>query len=67
MTARTLNTGKTGDTIAAEACRYLEVVDVFATLGADPHACVRARAAQARARESITQLDARRRSRAWRR
>ena len=37
--------------VAEEAARYLEVVDVFAALGADPHAGARARAAHARARE----------------
>ena len=67
MNERTLNTHNTCDAIAAEACRYLEVVDVFATLGADPHAPVRARAEQARARECITQPGAGRRARGWRR
>jgi hypothetical protein len=37
--------------VAQEALRYLEVVDVFATLNADPHAAARARAARARACE----------------
>jgi len=40
--------------VAQEALRYLEVVDVFATLNADPHAAARARAAHARAREGCT-------------
>jgi hypothetical protein len=34
--------------IAKEARRYLEVVDAFAALDADPHAAARARAARAR-------------------
>jgi len=34
--------------IAQEALRYLDVVDVFATLNTDPHAAARARAARAR-------------------
>ncbi len=37
--------------IADEALRYLDAVDVFASLDADPHADARARAACARARE----------------
>jgi putative ubiquitin-RnfH superfamily antitoxin RatB of RatAB toxin-antitoxin module len=37
--------------VAEEALRYLDVVDVFATLNADPHAAARARAARARACE----------------
>ena len=37
--------------VAQEALRYLDVVDVFATLNADPHAAARARAARARAYE----------------
>ena len=36
--------------IADEALRYLDAVDVFASLDADPHADARARAACARAR-----------------
>jgi hypothetical protein len=34
--------------LADEALLYLEVVDVFAALDADPHAAARARAASAR-------------------
>jgi hypothetical protein len=34
--------------VADEALLYLEVVDVFAALDADPHAAARARAASAR-------------------
>jgi len=37
--------------VAQEALRYLEVVDVFAALNADPHAAARARAARARVSE----------------
>jgi len=40
-----------GDRLAAEAERYLDVVESFATLDADPHAETRTRAARARARE----------------
>lgn len=39
------------DRLAAEAERYLDVVERFTALGADPHAEVRARAARARANE----------------
>jgi hypothetical protein len=34
--------------VAGEASRYLDVVEVFASLDADPHACARARAAHTR-------------------
>jgi hypothetical protein len=37
--------------VAREAARYLEVLDVFAALGVDPHADARAKAAKARASE----------------
>ena len=37
--------------LADEALRYLDAVDVFGSLDADPHADARARAACARARE----------------
>jgi hypothetical protein len=40
-----------GDRLAAEANRYLDVVERFAAFGADPHAEARAKAEQARARE----------------
>jgi hypothetical protein len=55
--------------VAEEAARYLEVVDVFAALGADPHAGARARAAHARAREDRTRAAgaaARKAVRRWR-
>jgi hypothetical protein len=42
------------DRLADEAERYLTVVDVFATLGADPHAAARSRAACARTSELNT-------------
>ena len=41
----------TADELGREASRYLEVVDAFASLAADPHARARAHAAQARQRE----------------
>jgi len=34
--------------VAGEASRYLDVVELFASLDADPHASARARAAHAR-------------------
>ena len=37
--------------VAREASRYLVVVELFASLDADPHASVRARAAHARRAE----------------
>ena len=37
--------------VACEASRYLDVVEVFASLDADPHASARARAAHARRAE----------------
>lgn len=37
--------------VAREAARYLEVLDLFAALGVDPHAHARAKAARARADE----------------
>ena len=37
--------------VAGEASRYLDVVEVFASLDADPHASARARAAHARRAE----------------
>ena len=44
-------TRHTATHVAQEALRYLDVVDVFATLNADPHAAARARATRARACE----------------
>lgn len=37
--------------VACEASHYLEVLAVFAALGADPHTSARARAARARTNE----------------
>ena len=39
--------------VAEEAARYLETVDLFASLDADPHADARTRAAFARACEAL--------------
>jgi hypothetical protein len=66
VNAHTLNTRGRGETIAAEARRYLDVVDTFAALGADPHGRARTRAADARAREH-TVVRSGRRVRGWRR
>jgi hypothetical protein len=58
------------DALAREAARYLNVVERFATLGADPHAAARARAARARTAERVVQRPAgsstRRGVRRWR-
>lgn len=48
MTAHLPATGSTADQLAQEAARYLDVVEAFASLGADPHAAARARSARAR-------------------
>ena len=42
------------DELAREACRYLDVVETFAALGADPHATARRSAAQQRCSEQRT-------------
>jgi hypothetical protein len=42
------------DALALEAGRYLDVVETFAALGADPHATARRRAAQQRCSEQRT-------------
>jgi hypothetical protein len=44
-----------GERISREASRYLDVVESFAALDADPHHEARARAARARAAELRTQ------------
>ena len=44
---------QTRASVADEAARYLETVDLFASLDADPHADARARAAFARACEAL--------------
>jgi hypothetical protein len=41
--------------VAQEALRYLDVVDVFATLNADPHAAARAREDRAVKRPDATE------------
>ena len=51
MSTRTERTRIRTASVADEALRYLEVVDGFAALDADPHAPARTRAASARARE----------------
>ena len=50
MNSRNERSSRAGD-VADEAARYLEAVELFATLDADPHAAARARAASARSRE----------------
>ena len=52
MTAH-ITTTRTDD-LAREACRYLDVVETFAALGADPHGTARRRAAQQRCSEQRT-------------
>jgi hypothetical protein len=42
------------DALALEARRYLDVVETFAALGADPHATARRSAAQQRCSEQRT-------------
>lgn len=44
-------TAANGEEIAAEACQYLDALETFAALDADPHADARARAARERAVE----------------
>jgi hypothetical protein len=56
--------GPLADRLAGEAGRYLQVVDAFARLGADPHKRARARAARAREREATTPAQQTRR-RGW--
>jgi hypothetical protein len=53
MTAADNGAPAGADTVAREAARYLKVVELFAALGADPHAGARARAARARAAERL--------------
>jgi len=53
------------DELAREAGRYLDVVEAFAELGADPHATARRRAAHQRCREQRTRQSARRGVRRW--
>jgi len=65
MTARLPATSPTADELAREAGRYLEVVEAFASLGADPHAAARARAARARRSDNHSAQTARTRRRRW--
>jgi hypothetical protein len=65
MTAHLAHTSSLGEALACEAARYLDVVDVFAGCGADPHAAKRARAAQARQREDHSPATARTGVRRW--
>jgi hypothetical protein len=51
MTRRAHRTQKRVEKIAREAARYLDTVELFAALDADPHAEARARAARARAND----------------
>jgi hypothetical protein len=51
--------------LAREACRYLEAVETFASLGADPHAAARERAAHKRRIEERTQPTTRKGVRTW--
>ncbi len=51
MTATESGAQEDANIVACEAARYLRVAELFATLGADPHAAARARAARARAAE----------------
>jgi hypothetical protein len=53
------------DVLALEACRYLDVVETFAALGADPHATARRRAAQERCDEQRTLQTTRKGVRRW--
>lgn len=48
MTAARSGAHTVADALASEAARYLNVVERFAALGADPHAAARARAAERR-------------------
>jgi hypothetical protein len=69
MTAAVSGAQAVAGALAREAARYLIVVDLFAALGADPHAAARARAARARAAErrvSPTDASKRRGVRRWR-
>ena len=50
MTTEETHRTKAAD-VACEASRYLDVVELFASLDADPHASARARAAHARRTE----------------
>jgi hypothetical protein len=51
MTAAESGAQADANAVAREAAHYLNVVELFAALGADPHAAARARAARARTAE----------------
>lgn len=51
MSRREKRARRRAEKIAREAARYLDTVELFAALDADPHAAARARAARARASE----------------
>ena len=53
------------DVLAREACRYLDVVEAFAALGADPHARARRRAAEQRCSEQRTLQSTRKGALRW--
>jgi hypothetical protein len=53
MTATESGAQAEANIVAREAARYLQVVELFAALGADPHAAARALAARARAAERL--------------
>ncbi len=65
MTAHLAPNRSLGEALACEAARYLDVVEVFAGCGADPHAAKRARAAQARQREDRSTATTRTGVRRW--
>jgi hypothetical protein len=65
MTAHPVASSR-AEALAGEAARYLEVVETFASLGADPHAAARARAARARRLTDQAAQTASGRRRRWR-
>lgn len=65
MSAHLAPTNSKADKLASEAARYLDAVEVFASLGADPHAAVRARAARARRTENQSAQTRREEVRRW--
>lgn len=66
MTAAGSGAQAGADALAREAARYLNVVDLFVALGADPHAAACARAASERAARTHTPATKRRGVRRWR-
>lgn len=51
MSRRDQRARRRAEKIAREAARYLDTVELFSALDADPHATARARATRARANE----------------